>query len=69
VDRLYLSLFPALLGGLLVIPGTLVRGVYVLANQVEQTLKEKVILYAGILISCLYGLAFIDLVLTLNGAQ
>ncbi|GAA5143436.1 hypothetical protein [Thalassotalea piscium] len=59
-----LAMFPAFLGMLLIIPATLYRLIDVISKNESQTLREKRVLVAGILISVLYCTVFIMLALS-----
>ena len=59
-----LGVFPAFIGLVLIVPSTLYRTVFVFAQKPEQTLKEKVILSLGLLITLLCFSALIKLAFT-----
>ncbi|MCK8122791.1 hypothetical protein [Pseudoalteromonas sp. 2CM32C] len=59
-----LCMFPAFIGLVLIVPSTLYRTVFVFAQKPEQTLKEKVILSLGLLITLLCFSALIKLAFT-----
>lgn len=62
--NLILGMFPAFIGLVLIVPSTLYRTVFVFAQKPEQTLKEKVILSLGLLITLLCFSALIKLAFT-----
>lgn len=52
--RFILGGLPAILGMVLVVPSTFYRVVFVLLQKPEQTLKEKFILFLGLVVSVIY---------------
>lgn len=58
---LILGVYPAILGMLLTVPSTMFRFVYVITRKPEQTLKDKVILAIGLLITFAYSGALLKL--------
>ncbi|OUS72117.1 hypothetical protein B5G52_09700 [Pseudoalteromonas sp. A601] len=58
------GVFPALLGILLIVPSSLYRALFVFTQKPKQTIKDKVILITGLLITFLYSGAIIKLIFT-----
>ena len=59
-----LGVFPALLGMLLIVPSSLYRALFVFTQQPKQTMKDKVILISGLLITFLYSGVLTKLIFT-----
>ena len=59
-----MGVFPTLLSMLLIVPSTLYRTVFVFTQKPKQTMKAKVTLAIGLLITLLYSGAIIKLAFT-----
>jgi hypothetical protein len=59
-----LGVFPALLGMLFIVPSSLYRAIFVFTQKPKQTVKDKVTLITGLLITFLYGDIVIKLIFT-----
>jgi len=59
-----MGVFPALLSMLLIVPSTLYRAVFVFTQKPKQTMKAKLTLVIGLLITLLYSGAIIKLAFT-----